>query len=151
LAAPPSNLPGASYYNPRNLLDYTAVIGTTLAYLFLGAALMGLFRQQPLTPSWKQKIWLAGILIAIAAAGAVGISNFTEDALGLKAFGNMFFIGGVGLMFGLLLAAAGAFLHSEFRWRLGLFLLACMVGIAFPDSGGWFVTGAVFLIMGWRK
>jgi cytochrome c oxidase assembly factor CtaG len=59
------------------------VIGTTLAYLFLAAALWGLFRQQSRMPSWKQKIWLAGILTAIAAAGAVGFSNFIEDTLGL--------------------------------------------------------------------
>jgi hypothetical protein len=63
----------------------------------------------------------------------------------------VFFIGGVGLIVGLLLAAAGAFLHSEYRWRLGLFLLACIVGTSLPDSGGWFVAGASLLVLDWSE
>ena len=44
----------------------------------------------------------------------------------------------------------GAFLFSETRWWMGIFLLACMIGVGFPDSGGGFVTGAAFLIFWWK-
>ena len=137
------------YWNPRTFLDYVAVVGTSLAFLFLSAALWGLYRLYPLPASGTQKVWLVGVVLAILASAVVGVSNFMEDALGVKAIGFMYGFGGFGTMFGLLLAAFGAFLHSEIRLRLGWFLLACILGIAFPDYGGLFVVGIALWILAW--
>jgi hypothetical protein len=140
-----------SYWNPRTALDYVAVVGTSLAFLFLSAALWGLYRLYPLPTSGKQKVWLVGMVLAILVSAIVGVSNFLEDALGVKAIGFVYGFGGLGLMLGLLLATLGAFLHSEIRSRLGWFLLACVAGLALPDSGGWFVVGIAFWILAWME
>jgi len=138
-----------SYWNPRTFLDYVAVIGTSLAFLFLSAALWGLYRLFPLPTSGKQKVWLVGMVLAILASTMVGISNFFEDALGVNVIGFMYGFGGLGIVVGLLIASIGAFLHTEVRLRLGWFLLACLIGIAFLDSGGGFVVGIAFWILAW--
>ena len=140
-----------NYWNPRTTLDYVAVVGTSLAFIFLSAVLWGLYHLYPLPASGKQKVWLVGMALAILASAVVGVSNFIEDALGVKALGVMFGYGGLGLMFGLLLATLGAFLQPQIRSRLGWFLLACLVGIAIPDSGGGFVIGIAFWILAWME
>lgn len=88
------------------------------------------------------------MILAIVASSISSLANFAEDAMGLKSFGELFFLGGVSLMLGLLLSTIGAFLNTGIQY-LGWFLLACMVGIAFPDNGGWYVMGAAFLIYWW--
>jgi hypothetical protein len=140
-----------NYWNPRTALDYVAVVGTSLMYLFLSAALRGLYRRYPLPVSGKQKVWQVGIVLAILATAAVAVSNFIEDALGVKAIWFMYVFGALGTMLGLLLAALGAFLHAETRLRLGWFLLACIVGIAFPDFGSGLVVGIAFWILAWME
>ena len=143
--------PEPRYWNPRTPLDYVAVVGTSLAFLSLSAVLWGLYRRYPLPTSVKQKLWLVGMALAILASAVVGVSNFIEDALGVNALGVMFGDGGLSLMLGLLLATIGAFLHPQIRRRLGRFLLACLVGIAFPDSSGGFIVGLAFLILAWME
>jgi len=141
---------GPNYWNPRTPLDYTAVIGTSLAFLLLSVALVGLVRRYPLPATGKQKVWLVGMSLAIVATAVVGVSNFGEDAMGVKAFGSLFAFGGIGTVLGLTAATAGAFLHPQIRWRLGWFLLAIIAGFAFLEAGGGFVAGIAFLILASR-
>jgi hypothetical protein len=142
---------GPAYWNPVTTLDYIAVVGTSLQYLFLSAGLWGLYKLYPLSASGKQKIWTAGIVLAGIASAAAGVSNFVEDALGVKEISFVYGIGGFGTILGLLLTEVGALLHSSTRLRVGWFILASFVGLGFPDNYGGFVAGLAFWIMAWQE
>lgn len=62
-----------NYWKPITFFDYVAVVGTSLQMLFLSAVLWGLYRLNPLPTSGKQKIWMAGMVIAISASVAGGM------------------------------------------------------------------------------
>jgi len=140
------NFAEPAYYDPQIALDYAAAIGTTLAYLFLSASLWGLSRGHALPAKWPGWLKQVGMWLAVFAAGVAGIANLFEDVLGLRAFGEAFFFGGMALVSGLFVAAIGSFLQKEQEQWHGLLLLACMSGIAFPDYYGGFLTGAALLI-----
>lgn len=140
-----------NYWRPVTPFDYIAVVGTSLEFLFLSAALWGLYRLYPLPISGKQKIWSAGMGIAILASTATGISNFIEDALGVKELSFMYGVGGFGLIFGLFLSEIGALLHASTRLRVSWFFLACFIGLGFPDFNAGFVTGIAFWFMAWME
>lgn len=137
------------YWDPDRLLDYIAILGTSLAFLFLSGILWALYRRNPLPTSIKQQLWREGMVLVIVLAAVVSVSNIVDDALGVKAIEVVYGYGGLGMMLGLLLATLGAFLHDETRFRVGWFLLACVLGIVFADNGGWFVVGFAFWILAW--
>ena len=138
-----------NYWNPVTTCDYIAVVGTSLQMLFLSAVFWGLYRLFPLPASGKQKVWMVGMAIIILASATAGVSNFIEDALGVKTLGFIYGIGSFGLILGYTLAEIGALMHSNIRSRMGGFLLACFVGVGFPDYGSGIVAGFGFWVMAW--
>ncbi len=130
------------YYSPESLLDYSAVVVTSLALASLSAALFSLWRHSPLRRG-AHFLLLAAIGTAVEAIG-----NFMEDAMGLAIGADLYSGGGMTGALGLLLAAVAMLtVPHRLRW-VGLFLVTALGGSIFPDDGGLFLSGAALLGLG---
>lgn len=136
-----------AYYNPLTLLDYTAAIGSTVAW---GAMAVALFLWWRVTAHRRGAIFL---LLAAVGVLVSSLGNLLEDVFNLG-FGEFMFsyggmIGAISLMAASVVAFAG---WGQLRWS-GLFLLGIVAGSIFPDNGGEFLIGASLIGFGfwlWR-
>lgn len=135
------------YWSPRTPLDYAAVVGTSLALALLALGVWGFYAQHPAPPSRAQIVWRIGVAVTCVSALTVGLSNFIEDAVGVKALGVLFPIGMVTLLVGLLSAGLSAFWVKEFQpWVGGLFWMGA-IGILYIERGGLFGLGLALLAL----
>ncbi len=127
------------YYNPETILDYAAVVLTSVALACSAAGLLSLWRSSPLRRGAP--------FLLVAAAGIVveATGNLLEDLLDLAIGGDLYSLGGMAGAVGLLLAAATMLTASHrLRW-VGLLLLIALAGGTFPDDGGQFLTGVAYI------
>jgi hypothetical protein len=138
------------YWNPRTALDYAAVDGTSLMLLPLALGLWGFFQQHPVSSSRVATVWRAGMITSCLSAVAIGVSNFVEDALGIKRLGIVWVVGILVLLASLLVAGFSAFwVQGLPRWT-GVLLLIGAIGLLFTASVGWFGLGLALLALGWN-
>lgn len=130
------------YYDPVTVLDYAAVIGTTVAMLALSISL-GFGFSKRLTRLGRGLVW-----IPATGAAVSGLANFAEDGLGVSAAGVLFAVGNLAILAGLLLAGIVVLLriHREYgAWLLALF------GVFFlPLAVTKTATGVVCLVIAFR-
>lgn len=131
-----------AYYDPVTPLDYTAAIGSTVAW---GAMAIAVFLWWRITAKR-----LGAIFLVLAAVGVMvsSLGNLLEDVFDVG-FGEFLFsyggmIGAVSLMVAAVVAIVG---WGRLRWS-GLFLLGVIAGSIFPDDGGEFLTGASLIGFG---
>lgn len=130
------------YWNPSSLLDYSAAVLTTVAWVVTGIAFILWWRTTPIRRG-------AEILLLVGVGTAVsGIGNFLEDVLSLE-FGELLFTYGgmIGAIAALLAGVLVLTVRHPLRWT-GILLFTFVGGGIFPDSGGQFVTGASLAALG---
>ena len=130
------------YWNPSSLFDYSAATLTTVNWIVTGVAFILWSHTTPIR--WSSiLLMVAGIGIAVS-----GVGNVLEDVVNLG-FGELLFtFGGMVGVIGVLMAAVSILaVRSPLRWS-ALPLLLFVVGAAFPDSGGQFLTGASLIALG---
>jgi hypothetical protein len=139
------------YWNPRTALDYTAVAGTSLMLLFLALGLWGFFRRHAVSSSRAATIYQTAIVTSCISAAIVGISNFMEDAFGIKGLGYVWVVGILVLFASLLVAGLSAFWVQDLPLLTGVLLLISAIGLLFMDSVGLFGLGLALLALGLLK
>ena len=139
------------YWNPRTALDYAAVAGFSLMLRLLGLGLWGFFRQHPVSSNRAAFIWRAGIVASCISAATIGMSNFVEDALGIKGLGIVWVTGILVLTAGLLLSGLSAFWVQGLPLLTGGLLLMSAIGLLFMASGGRFGLEPALLALGLLK
>lgn len=139
------------YWRPRTLVDYAAVVGTSLGLVLLAAGVGAFYRHHPAPLSRAQRAWRAGVWLTWASALTIGVSNLLEDAVGLRALGSVWVIGIVTLLIGLLIAGASAFWVPGLRWPVGGLLLVCALGLLFIEWNGMFAMGLALFALGLAK
>jgi hypothetical protein len=131
-----------AYWNPSSLLDYSAAILTTVAWVVTGVAFILWWRT---TPIRRGSLFL---LVAGIGTAAEGIGNFLEDVLDLAVGEVLFTLGG---MIGVIAVLAAAVLmltvRNPLRWS-ALLLFTFIAGAIFSDTGGEFVSGASLIVLG---
>ena len=138
-------LAAPAYYDPVTLLDYTAAIGSTVAW---GAMAVALFFWWRIT---AERRWAAFLLLAAFGVLVSSVGNLLEDVFD-AGFGEFLFsYGGMVGAISMMVASVVALLWwGQLRWS-GLFLLGIVAGSTFPDDGGEFLTGASLIGFGcWR-
>jgi hypothetical protein len=131
-----------AYWNPSSVLDYSAALLTTVAWVVTGVAFILWWRT---TPIRRGSLFL---LVAGIGTAVSGIGNFLEDVLDLAVGEVLFTYGGEFGAYGVLLAAVSMLtVRHPLRWT-ALLLLAFLAGAIFPDSGGEFVSGASLIALG---
>lgn len=139
------------YWSPRTPLDYTAVVGTSLALILTAVGLWDFYRQHPAPPGRAQVVWRVSLALTCLSALTIGLSNSIEDAFGVKELGNVWVIGSLALFAGLLTAGLSAFwLPGALRWA-GVLFLACALGLLFTEWNGQFGTGLALLALAVMK
>jgi hypothetical protein len=104
------------------LIDFAAVLSTTMVGVATGIALILLWRDPPV-PRGSLFLLFAGI-----GAAAEGLGNLFEDAFDVEAAVWAFFGGGLLMMVSLIIAGIAALtVDSPRRWS-GLFLLVAVPG-----------------------
>lgn len=123
------------YWEPVSLLDYTAAVLTTVAWVVTGVAF---FLWWQITPKRRTSPLLLVAAIGTAVSGA---GNLLEDVFDIE-FGEFLFTYGGMTGAIAMLGTAIAFLAVDgpLRWS-GLFVLAFIAGSIFPDDGGQFLSG----------
>ncbi len=125
-----------AYYNPVTLLDYTAAIGSTVAW---GAMAVALFLWWRINAKRRGAIFL---LLAAVGVLVSSIGNLLEDVFDVSFGEFLFSYGGMMGAISMIVASAIALLWwPQLRWS-GLFLLGIVAGSIFPDDGGEFLMGA---------
>jgi hypothetical protein len=130
------------FYDPSTLIDYSAVLLTTLASVATGLAILAA----------RPRLGRVGRILAFIPATALitrGVANLFEDAFGVKALGALFGIGGAFMMLGLLLTTGAALVEPEDR-KLGLGLLAFTVATLLPDEAREWAQGAAMLFLAFQ-
>ncbi len=138
---------GPDYWSPRTPLDYAAVVGTSVALVLMAVGLWGFYQHHSAPPSRAQTVWRIGVAVVCISALTVSISNFIEDALGVKALGGVWVIGILALPAGLLIAGISAFWVKDFSRWVGIFFLVCAVGLLFTEWNGLFGLGLALLAL----
>jgi hypothetical protein len=136
-----------AYYNPVTLLDYTAAIGSSVAW---GAMAVALFLWWRITAKRRGAIFL---LLAAAGVSVSSLGNLLEDVFDVGFGEFLFSYGGMIGAISLMAAAVVAFVGWGQLRRSGLFLLGVVAGSIFPDNGGEFLIGASLIGFGfwlWR-
>lgn len=139
------------YWSPRTPLDYTAVVGTSLALLLLAVGLWGFYLQNPVSPGRAQTIWRVGIAVTCVSALTISVSNFIEDALNVNGLGYVWVVGILALTTGLLIAGLSALYVKDFSWWVGGLFIACALGLLFTEAHGQFGLGLALLVLGLVK
>ena len=129
------------YVSPRTPLDYAAVIGTSLLFLFMAIGLWGFTLHYPAPPSRAQSVWRFSIAVVCLSAATVAVSNFFEDALGFKDLGIVWVYGVSVLVLALFISSVSAFWVQGFPKWVGGLLLVSIVGLYLMESGGLFASG----------
>lgn len=131
-----------TYWNPESLLDYTAAILSTIAWVLAGAALILWFLA---TPEHRLRWFL---LIAGVGVAVSGVGNLLEDVFDMPVGEFLFTIGGmVGALALMMATLAVLTVAGPVRWSAA-FLFLFVAGSTFPDDGGEFVMGASIIGLG---
>jgi len=131
-----------SYWSPVSFVDYSAVVGSTVAWLVTSWAIFLL----ALRPALRR----ARLVLIVGAVGTAvsAVGNLLEDLFDIPFGGELFswggMIGAIGVVVGGVLTLTA---NDRLRWS-GLFLLAFIAGGVFPDDGGQFVSGVALLGLG---
>ena len=129
-----------NYYDPRTLIDYLAVVGTSLELLTLALGVWGIAIAQ--TPVTKGKpIWNSGIILTCISAALAGIVNLVEDGLGLKTIGFLFPFSILALTIGLLVSGLAALRIPQLHRSIGWFFILCLAGLLTVELGGGIAVG----------
>ena len=132
-----------AYYNPVTLLDYTAAIGSSVAW---GAMAVALFLWWRVT---ARRQWAIFLLLAAVGVLVSSLGNLLEDVFDVGFGEFLFSYGGMMGAISLMVAAVVALVWwGHVRWS-GLFLLGIVAGSIFPDDGGEFLTGASLMGFGY--
>lgn len=135
-------LTSPSYWSPVSVLDYSAVAGTTIAWLVTAWAIVLLARTTQLKRA-RLALLIAAVGTAISAVG-----NLLEDMFDIPFGGDLFSWGGMIGAIGLLVGAGLVLsVNDRLRWS-GLFLATFIAGGIFPDDGGQFLSGVALLGLG---
>lgn len=135
-------LANPSYWSPVSFLDYSAVVGTSVAWLITSWAI-SLLARHPRLRRASLALMVAAAGTAISAAG-----NLIEDLLDVPLGGDLFSWGGIVGAIGLLLGSILVLTVTDpVRWS-GIFLAAFIAGGVFPDDGGQFLGGVALLGLG---
>lgn len=135
-------LTSPSYWSPVSFVDYSAVVGTTLAWLVAAVAIVLLAQRPPLRR--------ARLVLIVAAVGTAisAVGNLLEDYFDVPFGGDLFvwggLVGAIGLVLGSVLTLT---VKDRLRWA-GVFLLGFIAGGVFPDDGGEFLSGVSLLALG---
>ena len=127
------------FYDPTSLIDYAAVVLTTLATIATGLAILAA----------RPRLGRVGRILAYIPAVALitaGVANLFEDAFGIEALGVLWGLGGAGMVLGLVLATAASLVEANDR-GLGLGLLAFTVATLLPDKTREWSQGAAMLLL----
>lgn len=135
------------YWSPRTPFDYAAVVGTSLGCLLLALGLWGWYQQNPAPPGRAQVVGRAGVVIAGGSALTLGVSNFVEDALGVRGLGPVWVIGILALTAGLIVAGLAILWVKEISRWAGVWLLIGAAGLLFIESYGLFGLGLALLAL----
>lgn len=130
------------YWNPSSVMDYTAALLTTIAWVTTGVAFVLWWRTTPIRRG-------AALLLITGIGTAVsGIGNLLEDVFNVE-FGELLFTYGgmIGAMAVLVAAVLILTVQDPLRWT-GLLLVGFVAGGIFPDSGGQLLTGASLVGLG---
>jgi len=57
-----------NYWEPQTMVDYTAVVGTSLALLLLAIGVWTIHLKQQLQIKWRNWLWRVGIILACGGA-----------------------------------------------------------------------------------
>lgn len=139
------------YWSPRTPLDYAAVVGTSAALILTAVGVWGFYLHHPAPPSRAQTVWRVSVLVICISAFTVGVSNFVEDALGVKGLGMVWVVGILALTAGLLSAGVSAFWVPTFSRWVGVSLLVAALGLLFTEANGQFGTGLALLLLSFLK
>ncbi len=129
-----------NYYDPRTLIDYLAVVGTSLELLTLALGVWGIAITQTLVAKGKP-VWKSGIILTCISAALAGIVNLVEDGLGLKTIGFLFPFGILALTIGLLVSGLAALRIPQLHRSIGWFFILCLAGLLTVELGGGIVAG----------
>ena len=140
-----------NYWSPRTSLDYAAVLVTSLALFLMAVGIWGFYLQNPAPASRAQMAWRIGITITCVAALTISVSNFVEDALGVRLLGSVWVTGIVALLIGLLVAGFSALWLNGFSRWVGSLFLVCAAGLLLMESGGMFGIGLALLVLSGLK
>lgn len=135
------------YWNPRSLLDFAAVIGTSLALVLTALGVWGFYRRHPAPPTRAHSVWRWSIYIICISALAIGISNFIEDALLVESLGYVWVFGNLALTAGLLIAGLSAFWLDGFSRWVGVLFLTATLGLLFTEMNGQFGVGVALIAL----
>lgn len=127
------------YYDPSTVLDYSAVVLTTLATVATGLAILAA----------RPRLGRVGSILAFIPAFAfitMGVANLFEDAFGVKALGAVWGLGGLSMMVGLVLTTVASLAEPDDR-KLGFGLLAFTVACLLPDEAREWAQGAAMLLV----
>lgn len=127
------------YYDPSTVLDYSAVVLTTLATVVTGLAILAA----------RPRLGRVGRILAfIPAFGFIvmGVANLFEDAFGVAALGALWGLGGLSMMLGLVLTTVASLTEPDDR-KLGLGLLAFTVATLLPEGAREWAQGAAMLLL----
>jgi hypothetical protein len=127
------------YYDPSTVLDYSAVVLTTLATVVTGLVIL------EARPRLGR---VARILAFIPAIGFItmGVANLFEDAFGIEALGVLWGLSGLSMMVGLVLATVASLVEPDDR-KLGFGLLVFTVASLLPEGAREWAQGAAMLLM----
>jgi hypothetical protein len=137
------------YWSPQTAVDYTAVISFTLALYLLAISLWLIHRERQLGDHFSKWLWLGGIWLACFGAVVAGSANFIEDWLAIKAFGELFVVGGLTLAVGFLLTGISLFWANDLPRWLGWLFISCIFGLS--DGGGFWMGFVLIFLAVWRK
>ncbi len=130
------------YYAPSSLVDYAAVVLTSVMSGALAVAFYSWWRAAPFS-------WLS-IILPVAAIGIAveSLGNLLEDGFNSELGATMYNYGGlVGAVALLVTAVVALASGASLRWS-GLFLMAALGGAIVPNEAGLSLTGASFLGLG---
>lgn len=130
------------YYDPTTILDYSAAVLSSLAWLVLALALVLWWRLKP--------IGAGSFLLLLAAVGLTtsSVGNFLEDVVDVGVGEALFTCGGMIGAGSMLVGGLALLLVGESRW-LGVFMLGFVAGSIFPDDGGELLSGASLMALGY--
>lgn len=127
------------YYDPSTVLDYSAVVLTTLATVVTGLAILAA----------RPRLGRVGRILAfIPAFGFIvmGVANLFEDAFGVAALGALWGVGGLSMMVGLVLTTVASLAEPDDR-KLGFGLLVFFVASLLPEEAREWAQGAAILLL----
>jgi hypothetical protein len=125
-----------TYWDPRTILDWAAVIAYTVAWLLLAPSIVLVSRLAE-----ARRAHFLGTAIALAAVVA-GVANIIEDGLGVAGASEWYVYG---ILIATVLLVPLAYLFARERaLRLTGFCLALFLGIGFAAAG---IGGLIILVL----